>query len=157
MKKYAADQEGLNILQLAGISKTPQRLAVLNILLSSEVPLSVSSVRELLAGKNHVDRVTLYRTLALFKQRGIIREIKSPDGGNFIEMATQKNPVHPHFRCHSCGMLSCLEPLTFSQSHQLISPKEDYSVENIEINISGICSDCRHAAMLQKQTDKREQ
>jgi Fe2+ or Zn2+ uptake regulation protein len=110
-----------------------------------------------LTGKNRIDRVTVYRILSLFKQRGIIREITSTGGVNFIEMATQENPVHPHFSCRSCGMLSCLEPLTFSQSHQLISANEDYSVDHIEINISGICSGCRNATMLQKQSGKGEQ
>jgi len=157
MKKDAADKDGLNILQRAGISKTPQRLAVLNILLNSTTPLNVSCVRELLASKNRIDRVTVYRILSLFKQRGIIREITSVGGVNFIEMATQENPVHPHFSCRSCGMLSCLEPLTFSQAHQLISAKEDYSVDHIEINISGICSGCRNATALQKQSGKGEQ
>jgi Fe2+ or Zn2+ uptake regulation protein len=157
MKKDLADKDGVNILRRAGISKTPQRLAVLRILLKSEAPLSVSCVRELLAGKNRIDRVTLYRILSLFKKHDIIREISSIGNGNFIEIATQENPVHPHFSCRSCGSLSCLEPLTFSQSHQLISAKEDYSVENIEINISGICPGCRNATVLQKQAGKREQ
>ena len=156
MNKNASDKNSLNILQRAGISKTPQRLTVLNILLKSEAPLNVSCVRELLADKKRIDRVTVYRILSLFKQRGIIREITSSGGVNFIEMATLENPVHPHFSCRSCGILSCLEPLTFSQSHQLISAKEDYSVDHIEINISGICSGCRHAAMLQKQSGKGE-
>jgi len=154
MNKNVTDKDGMNILQRAGISKTQQRLAVLNILLKSTTPLNVSSVRELLAGKNSIDRVTVYRILFLFKQRGIIREITSTGGVNFIEMATQENPVHPHFSCRSCGIMSCLEPLTFSQSHQLISAKEDYSVDHIEINISGICSGCRNATMLQQQSIK---
>jgi Fur family ferric uptake transcriptional regulator len=157
MNNNATDKDGLNILQRADISKTPQRLAVLNILLKSTTPLNVSCVRELLTGKNRIDRVTVYRILSLFKQRGIIREITSTGGVNFIEMATQENPVHPHFSCRSCGMLSCLEPLTFSQSHQLISAKEDYSVDHIDITISGICSGCRNATMLQKQSGKGEQ
>jgi len=156
MNKNAKDKDGLDILQRAGIYKTPQRLAVLNILLKSTTPLNVSCVRELLTGKNRIDRVTVYRILSLFKQRGIIREITSTGGVNFIEMATQENPVHPHFSCRSCGMLSCLEPLTFSQSHQLISAKEDYRVDHIEINISGVCSGCRNATTLQKQSGKGE-
>jgi Fe2+ or Zn2+ uptake regulation protein len=157
MQRDTANKDGLNILREAGISKTPQRLAVLNILLKSEAPLSVSCVRRLLADKSSIDRVTIYRIISLFKKSGIIREITSPDSNNFIEMATYENPVHPHFSCRSCGELRCLEPLTFSQSHQLISPKENYSVENIEINISGICPGCRNATVLQKQAGKREQ
>jgi Fe2+/Zn2+ uptake regulation proteins len=77
MKKDTPDKDGLNILQRAGISRTPQRLAVLNILLQSAAPLNISCVRELLASKKRIDRVTVYRIISLFKQHGIIREITS--------------------------------------------------------------------------------
>jgi Fur family ferric uptake transcriptional regulator len=91
----------------------------------------------------------------LFKQNGIIREISSKGGINYFELATVENPVHPHFICRICERLSCLEPLTFSQAKQWISPEKNYSIEHIEINISGICSGCRDAIKLQKQPCKK--
>ncbi len=148
--KYA-----LLTLQNAGLSKTPQRIAVLTLLLKAEAPLSVRDISQELAAKARIDRVTIYRILSLFKQRGIAREIASSGGTNYFEMASQENPVHPHFNCRNCGELSCMEPLTFSQSRQLISGKDDYSVDHIEINISGLCAACRNATKLQKQQTKQ--
>jgi Fe2+ or Zn2+ uptake regulation protein len=141
----------LHILQKAGLSKTLQRIAVLNILMDSVVPINIGRIRRELETKIRIDRVTIYRILSLFKRHRIIREITSASGANYFELATMENPVHPHFICRNCAALLCLEPLTFSEAKWL-TPDKDYSIEHIEINISGLCASCRNATKLQKES-----
>ena len=143
-------KDALLILQKAGISKTSQRLAVLDILFKATTPLSVNTIRQALETKANIDKVTVYRILSLFRQRGIIREIASAGGANYFEMATLENPLHPHFSCRNCGAFTCLAPLSFTQAPELILPKDDYSIDHIEINISGLCACCRNATERQK-------
>ena len=143
-------KDALLTLQKAGISKTSQRLAVLNILLKATTPLSVNTIRQSLETKANIDKVTVYRILSLFRQRGIIREIASAGGANYFEMATLENPLHPHFSCRNCGAFTCLAPLPFTQAPELILSKDDYSIDHIEINISGLCACCRNATNQQK-------
>ncbi len=149
------EKDSLNILQKAGLSKTPQRIAVLNILRNTNVPVNINSIRQALEKKIRIDRVTIYRILSLFKKHMIIREITSGSGTNYFELATMENPVHPHFICRKCTALSCLEPLTYSQASQWLTPEKDYSIENIEINISGLCASCRNANQLQKKSGEK--
>jgi Fur family transcriptional regulator, ferric uptake regulator len=151
MDSDVKDKDTLPILQKAGLSKTPQRIAVLKILMNAVVPVNINSIRQELESKIRIDKVTIYRILSLFKQHMIIREITSMGGANYFELATMKNPVHPHFICRNCAALSCLEPLTFSQANQWLTPDKDYSIEHIEINISGLCANCRNATKLQKK------
>ena len=148
------DKDTLLILQKTGLSKTPQRIAVLNILANTTVPVNISGIRDALEAKIRINRVTIYRILSLFKKHMIIREIASTGGTNYFELATMENPVHPHFLCRNCAALSCLEPLTFSQANQWLGPDKDYSIEHIEINISGLCASCRNATKLQKRSGK---
>jgi Fur family ferric uptake transcriptional regulator len=143
-------KDALLTLQKAGISKTSQRLAVLDILLKATTPLSVNTIRQSLETKARIDKVTVYRILTLFRQRGIIREIASAGGANYFEMATLENPLHPHFSCRNCGTFTCLAPLPFTQAPELILSKDDYSIDHIEINISGLCACCRNATNPQK-------
>jgi Fur family transcriptional regulator, ferric uptake regulator len=143
-------KDALLTLQKAGISKTSQRLAVLDILLKATMPLSVNTIRQTLETKARIDKVTVYRILSLFRQRGIIREIASAGGANYFEMATLENPLHPHFSCRNCGAFTCLAPLPFTQAPELILSKDDYSIDHIEINISGICACCRNTTNPQK-------
>jgi Fe2+ or Zn2+ uptake regulation protein len=151
----AKDKDTLHILQKSGLSKTPQRIAVLNMLMNAVVPLNMNSIRQELEAEIKIDRVTIYRILSLFKQHMIIREITSTGGANYFEISTMENPVHPHFRCRNCEALSCLEPLTFSQANQWLTPDKDYSIEHIEINISGLCASCRNATKLQKESGNK--
>lgn len=149
------NKDALYILQKAGLSKTPQRIAVLNILMNTVAPVNINNMKQALEKKTRIDRVTIYRILSLFKKQAIIREITSTGGANYFELATIEKPVHPHFLCRNCAALSCLEPLTFSQASQWLSPDKDYSIEHIEINISGLCANCRNATKLQKKAGKK--
>jgi Fur family ferric uptake transcriptional regulator len=150
MIKDSKHKDALLTLQKAGISKTLQRLAVLDILLKATSPLSVNTIRQLLETKANIDKVTVYRILSLFRQRGIIREISSAGGANYFEMATLENPLHPHFSCRNCGAFTCLAPMSFIQAQELILSEDDYSIDFIEINISGTCAGCRNATNQQK-------
>ena len=150
MRANTPDKDTLLILQKTGLSKTPQRIAVLNILMNTVVPVSISGITQALESKIRINRVTIYRILSLFKKHKLIREITSTGGANYFELATMENPVHPHFLCRNCAELSCLEPLTFSQASQWLAAEKDYSIEHIEINISGLCSGCRNAIKLHK-------
>ncbi len=126
----------------AGISKTSQRLAVLNILLNATKPLSANAIRQSLKTKTSIDKVTVYRILSVFKERGIIREIAS-GGAGYFEIISSENYLHPHFSCRNCGTLTCMEPQPFIKMPDLILAKDNYSIELIEINVSGLCSYCR--------------
>jgi len=130
-------------LQKAGISKTSQRLAVLNILLKATRPLNANTIRQALKAKAGIDKVTVYRVLSILKKSGVIREIASAGGANYFEMVSLENPLHPHFSCRNCGTFVCMEPSPFIKMPELILSKNDYSIEHIEINISGLCADCR--------------
>ena len=141
-------KDALLTLQKAGISKTSQRLAVLDILKTATKPLSANAIRQSLESKVNVDKVTVYRILSLFRQHGIIREIASAGGVGYFEMATQNKHVHPHFNCRNCGTLSCMEPQHFIKIPDLTLSKGYYSIEHIEINVSGICALCRDTVEL---------
>lgn len=145
------NKKALLTLQKAGLSKTAQRLAVLNVLLKATMPLNVSAIRQSLEDKASIDKVTVYRILSLFRKHGIIREITSTVGANYFEMVAQENPLHPHFSCRNCGAFTCLAPLPFSRSPESILSKDDYSIEHIEINISGLCSCCLNTTKPRKQ------
>ena len=134
--------KALFALHKAGISKTSKRLAVLNILLKATKPLSATTIRQALKEKVNIDKVTVYRILSVFCERGIIREIASAGDVSYFEMASREKHQHPHFSCRTCGALTCMPPQPSIKISDFISAKENCSIEHIEINVSGICSSC---------------
>lgn len=130
-------------LERAGLSKTPQRVAVLTTLVYAETPLSVKDILQRVSGVGPINKVTVYRILASFKAGCIIREIATDHGENFFEMACQHNPTHPHFYCRVCRSLSCL-PSAGNQERWLQEYREaDAAIETVVINFTGLCRRCR--------------
>ena len=143
MKKNITDHSVLETLQRVGIAATTQRLAVLKILQQATQPISINDLREKLDAETRINKVTVYRIMSLFKEKGIVRDISTAGGAVFFEMATADYPVHPHFSCKNCGMLSCLTPLTFSQARRFLAIMDNVNAEHIEINLAGLCKECR--------------
>jgi len=130
-------------LQDAGLSKTLQRVAVLSALIHASIPLCVKDILEQIGLDCRINKVTVYRILDSFKTAGIIREIPTDHGEKFYEMACRHNPLHAHFYCRVCRNLSCLPAaeITGELMKRFRSGKE--SVENIVINLSGVCAGCQ--------------
>lgn len=130
-------------LERAGLSKTPQRVAVLTALVHAETPLSVKDILQRVSGEGRINKVTVYRILASFKAGNIIREIATDHGENFFEMACRHNPTHPHFYCRACRSLACL-PSAGEQERWLREYRAtDAAIETVAINFTGLCRRCR--------------
>lgn len=143
MKRDTAHCDPSQTLRNAGLAKTAQRMAVLEKLIGAAGPLNVRDILAETRGKLKIDRVTVYRILASFREGGIIREIDAGSGTAYYEMACLHNPIHPHFHCRQCGSLTCMPALTLSQALDWLTHPHDFSVESINIHITGICGSCR--------------
>ena len=90
------------------------------------------------------DRITIYRTLKTFEEKGIIHSISNGTAEvkyalcNEFCTPTQHVDNHPHFQCVKCNRLECLESVLVPQ----IELPKGYSIENVEMTIRGICANC---------------
>ncbi len=129
-----------NLLKNKGIRNTSFRQSVLDIFLKNENAISLETIEESL-GRH--DRITLYRTLKTFTDKGLIHEIVLP--GESKKMALCDNSCssndhqhqHIHFQCNSCQEVYCL-PLSEEYN---ITPK-GFTVNYFEVIASGICRHC---------------
>src|SRR3569623_2403993 len=109
----ASRQHSLDELRSAarakGLRATPSRLAVLELLRSSDTPMSHGDVADRLATQAW-DRATIYRNLTALAEAGLVRR---PDVGDhvwrFEAVKDEREPgAHPHFVCTECGVVECL-------------------------------------------------
>src|SRR5579863_8758689 len=95
------------------LSVTSGRRKILELFLHQDGALSHSDI-EKKAGEKF-DRVTVYRTLQAFLEKGLIHSIPTAD--NAIRYALCRDNCsaghhrddHIHFVCHACGSTTCLE------------------------------------------------
>ena len=124
------------------LSITGGRRRILELFLLQEGALSHSDI-EKKAGEKF-DRVTVYRTLQVFLEKGLIHSIPTSD--NSIRYALCKDDCsggqhrddHVHFICNSCGSTVCLEDVNVPA----IKLPRGYVSEQVEMLVSGVCKSC---------------
>lgn len=140
LTKYS-DGAIADILRRKHLSITEGRKKILSLFLASPDALTHGDI-EKKAGEKF-DRVTVYRTLQTFVEKGIIHTI--PTAENTVLYALCKectedhhHDEHIHFVCSNCGSTICLD--------DVISPKidlpEGYIAQNVQVVINGICKSC---------------
>ena len=99
---------------------------------------------ELSSGMNHVSRGTVYRTLSLMEEAGLVRVIRDTDVHAHYEH-TFNHPDHEHMICDKCG-----EFIEFSDDKimELITKacrELSFKELNHRIVVFGTCKDCQSA------------
>ena len=137
------DTEVENILKRNHLSITESRKKILLLFLNHTGALAHADIER--NAEEKFDRVTVYRTLQTFVEKGIIHTIPTSD--NSIRYALCKDDCseghhhdnHVHFVCSQCGNTICLDDVTVPE----VKLPKGYSTTNIEMVVNGICRDCR--------------
>ena len=119
---------------------TDCRMDVLEMFQRSTHALSFKHLEEELG---QYDRVTLYRTLNSFIEKGVLHRI--PDDSGYASYGichdtcspSSHNHDHVHFKCDNCGNIECLPDFTV--------PKIDipgYEATEANLVVSGLCDSC---------------
>jgi Fur family ferric uptake transcriptional regulator len=131
-----------DILKRNQLSVTNGRKKILELFLHQEGALSHSDIEKKAAEK--FDRVTVYRTLQAFLEKGLIHTIPTPDNSIRYALcrdncsAGQHRDDHVHFMCQACGNTVCLE----DTSIPLIRLPKGFISTRTEMVVSGICKSC---------------
>jgi len=132
-----------DILRRNSLSVTESRKKILNLFMNVNGALAHGDI-ERKAGEKF-DRVTVYRTLQTFVEKGIIHTIPTTD--NSVRYALCKDDCseghhhdhHVHFICLKCGATLCMEDVVVPE----IKMRKGFSVNEIEVVVKGICLDCQ--------------
>jgi Fur family ferric uptake transcriptional regulator len=131
-----------DILSRNSLSITDSRKKILNLFLNVQGALAHGDI-EKKAGEKF-DRVTVYRTLQTFVDKGIIHIIPTTD--NSVRYALCKDDCteghhhddHVHFICLQCGATLCLKDITAPE----MKMPEGFSVNEIGVVVKGVCRNC---------------
>ena len=91
-----------------------------------------------------IDRVTIYRTLSLFVENGILHKVLDDSGTMKYALCPEECNDHKHFhdhvhfKCTICSQTSCLENLEIPG---FTLPK-GYELTESNLLLSGVCPGC---------------
>ncbi|TAF95937.1 MAG: transcriptional repressor [Cytophagia bacterium] len=117
------------------------REAILMAFYEQPTALSHGHLEELLP--NLYDRVTIYRTLKTFVEKGIVHKVLDEDGIRYALCKTacshqHHHHDHVHFKCVACGQTTCLETIVIPQ----IALPNGYKSQEINLLVQGTCLSC---------------
>ena len=129
------------------IKITRKRQAILDVLKNTDEHLTAENIYFILKRKNiKVGLATIYRTLDLFYQNGIVNKINIGDGTIRYEYVDRERIHHHHLVCIKCGKVMEYtdeeEPLFLEQLAERIKKNYGFSVLSHEIYLYGICKEC---------------
>ena len=128
-----------------GLRATPSRLAVLDLLRSSDSPMSHGDVADRLASQAW-DRATIYRNLTDLAEAGLVRRTDVGDHVWRFEAVSDEHEAasHPHFVCTECGAVECLPELELAVRRTSTSrPPRAVKQRQVEVHVRGLCDACR--------------
>jgi Fe2+ or Zn2+ uptake regulation protein len=121
---------------------TNQRALILDIIRQGRGHLDADEIyRRVQKKQPRINLSTVYRTLRLFKELGLVEEVHFEDEHHHYE--TKPTSEHHHLVCLGCGRIVEFQyPLTRYVKRNVPAAK-DFEIVGTEIRIKGYCSECR--------------
>ena len=140
------EQHFIKLLKQNALKVTPHRLRVLEEITRKDAAISQPDL-EKIVGKE-IDRVTLYRILSSFEDKGIVHKIFDLNGTATYAIcsadcsADHHHDQHVHFICSVCNSVFCLEEISLPK----IPVPSNFTLHSIALNAVGLCDSCQKGA-----------
>ncbi len=144
-----------NFLSENKLKKTSQRALVWDALLKAEDHPSVEDIRERLLEEGHrIGLSTIYRTLKILLESGMIRQSKPADTTRYEALINQPN--HIHFICNRCGKTQEFPSRRIEHLIQEETDKNDFQAVYSRYAIFGFCRECAEQEASEAGLDSKE-
>ena len=125
---------------------TTQREQVAEALFAAGGHLSVEDVEQQLRGRDlHVGKATIYRTLDLLADSGMIIERDFGEGFRRYERVPG-HPHHEHLICLRCGKVVEFQNDRLERMKSLIADEYGFRHSHHRLEIYGVCRECQQRA-----------
>lgn len=93
-------------------------------------------------GGRRVSRSSVYRTLTLLEEAGLIRKVARSDGRDVYEH-DYGYPQHDHLYCEKCEKLIEFHSDEVAQIRDAVAREHGFRVTSHRLIIEGVCKDCQ--------------
>lgn len=90
---------------------------------------------------------TIYRTLQLFEEIGLVYKLNFDDGCYRYEILSQNDKEihqHHHLICKKCGKIIEVKEDLMNSLEEIIEKQYNFEIKNHIVKFTGICSQCRN-------------
>jgi Fe2+ or Zn2+ uptake regulation protein len=134
------DAELIHALREAGHRVTGPRLSVYRHLRRQDGHLTAEQVHsDLVVRAPSLSPATVYATLDLLAELGLIRRMSTPRG---VALFDTRIGLHHHLLCRSCDAIIDLEARVVTANAHAAAAAVGFKVEHTELQMTGLCDAC---------------
>src|SRR3954451_1958127 len=137
-KKFLAFLEG------KALRVTLQRRAIINTVFETEEHFTADQLLEWSRKRDEsVSRATVYRTLPLLTESGLVREMDFGKDYKFYDPNYAEHPHHNHIICEDCDKIVEFESEKLTQIESEITRRLGFSVQSHRFQITAQCEELK--------------
>ncbi|MBW2092980.1 MAG: transcriptional repressor [Deltaproteobacteria bacterium] len=129
------------LLKKRGMRNTPEREAIIESIISSPDHFDVDELYLRMKQKTSVSRASIYRTIPLLIEAGLINEVFHEDGHMHYERAYGRDH-HCHLRCSNCRKIIEFSDPRLGEIEKEVGQKFNFETQGHRLEVFGLCSDC---------------
>jgi Fur family ferric uptake transcriptional regulator len=139
-----ATTDVIDVLRQRGLRMTPQRRAIVAEIMRSQGHISPTALARRVQGDMPgVNASTIYRTLALLEEVGVLAHAHLESGAEYHKA---EEAGHVHLTCSNCGAEDDLSMTEAQALVRVIEQHHGFQPDLTHFAISGLCADCLAAA-----------
>ena len=129
------------MLQARGLRWTPQRRDILTILDETDGHITGAELVERCRVRDpETTPSTVYRTLDVLEELGVVRHSHGPDGRE--EFHVRPESEHGHVVCERCGASFDLDPVEAAPLVQTLRQRRGFTADVSHLTVVGQCREC---------------
>src|SRR5258707_5907044 len=132
---------GNELLRKRGYRLTPQRFMIMSVIQEAQEHLSVEQIAERVQERNpYVSLSTIYRTLELLRELGLVRENHVPGEQPRYEIAEGK--AHHHLIYRKCHAVIHLDEQLLGNLHEKLQEQYHFHSLTLDLVATGLFANC---------------
>ena len=128
-----------------GVRMTHQRRLLVQIIQGADGHLDAIELWQRAKAEDPIiNKVTVYRTLAMLKKYGLVDELDLmhlESGKHYYEAKTTRE--HIHLACIKCGRIQEFESSLFEKLKGQIERDRQFSISTVRVEAGGVCDRCK--------------
>ena len=150
--KQAAKKRFMDFLGSRNLRLTSQRHAIIETVFNTDKHFTAEQLLEWSREKDKsVSRATVYRTLPLLTESGLVREMDFGKDYKFYDPNYADHPNHNHIICQDCEKIVEFESDKIARIEQRISHKLGFSVKTQRLQITATCEELKRMGTCKKK------
>src|SRR6185295_9815024 len=151
--KQAAKQRFIDFLATRSLRLTSQRVAIADTVFNTEEHFTAEQLLEWSRRRDKsVSRATVYRTLPLLTESGLVREMDFGKDYKFYDPNYAEHPNHNHLICQDCEKIVEFDSDKIEKIENEITHRLGFSIKAQRLQITAECEELKRLGACKKKS-----